>query len=82
MSHSGGHLAIVGIHGHGNLDLGSADHEHVHASLGQGLEELGCHARVGAHADADYGNLGDLRASTELATTTIGIYQFTCKLKN
>ena len=44
---------------HGDLDLRSGDHLDVDVTLGKGLEEFGCHTRVGAHADADNTEFGD-----------------------
>ena len=45
---------------HADLDLAGRDHLDVDARRGQGLEHRGGHAGVGAHAQADDRDLGDL----------------------
>ena len=71
-----GQLGCIGdllfVEDDGDLDLRCGDHLDVDAPLGKGFEELGRHARVGAHSDTDDAELGDPILLADLACPDLG----------
>ena len=68
----GGHVALVAADERGNLDFARGDHADVDARVGERLKQLGGHARVRPHSQADDRQLRHVRAVLHAAGAQLG----------